>query len=140
MWLDQVKQRAGETNQRERPDTAGDRRVVAFVDFLEGEAEKQGQAQHQRQPLREFDRRYGYLYHAVSRAQRLAVLCPERHAIVLVWLLFTLMLRSCAAGASPAGAPHRTHPRAHQMAAPRLVGVEHCHSLWRRRPQPWFSS
>jgi hypothetical protein len=38
--LDQVKQRSGEPDERKCPDAAWDSRLVAFVDFLEGEAEK----------------------------------------------------------------------------------------------------
>src|SRR5580700_1439063 len=51
MWFGQIKHCSSQPDQRERPDTAGDRRFVALVGFLEGEAEKKGQCQQQRQPL-----------------------------------------------------------------------------------------
>ena len=44
MRLDQVEHLTGEPDEREFPDTAGDRGLVAFIDFLEGEAEKTARA------------------------------------------------------------------------------------------------
>ena len=45
MRLDQVEHPTGEPDEREYPDTAGDRGFVAFIDFLEGEAEKNGEGE-----------------------------------------------------------------------------------------------
>jgi hypothetical protein len=64
MWFDQIKHCSSHPDQRERPDAAGDRRFLALVGFLEGETEKKGQCEHQRQPLGEFDGRHCLLYHA----------------------------------------------------------------------------
>jgi hypothetical protein len=58
MGLDQVEHGAGEGDQRECADAAGDRPFVEFVDFLEGKAEKEGEGEQQCQPLGEFDRRH----------------------------------------------------------------------------------
>jgi hypothetical protein len=66
MRLDQVKHPTGEPDERECPDAAGDRGFVAFIDFLAGEAEKNGEGEQQRQPLGEFDRRHHSVYHAVA--------------------------------------------------------------------------
>jgi hypothetical protein len=54
MRLDRVEHPTGEPDEREYPDAAGDRGFVAFIDFLEGEAEKNGEGEQQRQPLGEF--------------------------------------------------------------------------------------
>src|ERR1700730_12264778 len=51
MWFDQIEHCSSQPDQRERSDTAGDRRFVELVGFLEGEAEKKGQCEHQRQPI-----------------------------------------------------------------------------------------
>lgn len=44
MWFDQIEHCSSQPDQRERSDTAGDRRFVALVGFLEGEAEKKANA------------------------------------------------------------------------------------------------
>src|ERR1700722_8971822 len=69
MRFDQIKHQPSQPDQRERPDTAGDRWFVALVGFLEGEAEKKGQCEQQRQPLGEFDGRHGPVYHADPSAR-----------------------------------------------------------------------
>ena len=45
MRLDQVEHPTGEPDEREYSDAAGDRGFVAFIDFLEGEAEKNGEGE-----------------------------------------------------------------------------------------------
>jgi hypothetical protein len=69
MRFDQIKHQPSQPDQRERPDTAGDCWFVALVGFLEGEAEKKGQCEQQRQPLGEFDGRHGPVYHADPSAR-----------------------------------------------------------------------
>jgi hypothetical protein len=76
--LDQVKQRPGERHQRKGANPARNLRFVAFVDLLEGEAEKHGQGDEQGEPLGKLDRRHGRVYHA-ARMVQLADRSPETY-------------------------------------------------------------
>jgi hypothetical protein len=62
--LDDVEHGSGEPDERKRPDFTWNRRFVALVNLFEGEAEKQGQGEQQRQTLSQFDRLHAPLYHA----------------------------------------------------------------------------